>query len=152
MVHFIVTKFAPFFNACFNSFDIYSSFSDGKIILFITNYFLSHKFTCCFSCFMSYFLWKQLSEHLFMYPIIAFHICLTNFMKMVKFHVFCHIFSLLILENNVLLMCYFYLLISNIKLNLPSISNSLPFWSVNVMIISSKCYYTFSKTLNWFNI
>ena len=32
---------------------------------------------------------------------------------------------------------HFYLLISNVKLTLPSMSNGLPFWSVNVIIISS---------------
>ena len=42
-----------------------------------------------------------------------------------------------------------YLLISNVKLTLSSISNGIQFSSVNVIVIFQTQYYLFLKTLNY---
>ena len=60
---------------------------------------------------------------------------------------FLHVIKINIFEVTPRWRCYLYLLISNFKLTLSSISNSLPFWSINFMkIFSNSIIYVFSNT------
>ena len=67
--------------------------------------------------------WKQFLEHQVLfwwqYSIAFTHICRLNFLEMIKIHTF-DIFSWLYRIT-----CHFYLLTSNVKLTLPSISNGI---------------------------
>ena len=85
--------------------------------------------------FYGFLFWKQFSQLLVQflqqYSLIFSHICWINFwawQKSISFDIFsCSWFYKVT--------CHFFILISNVNLTLSSISNGLPFWSVNAMMV-----------------
>ena len=140
MFYFIVLHFC---NTFLNLFNIFSLFSGGIIISWTGSCFwilsssnLVHAdkaFDNMASAILfpkySPALWATFLENLVLYLIIVSYI----FSQMIENHIL-NIFSCSCFYR---ILRHFYLLISNVKLTWSFVSNGLPFWSVNVMIVSS---------------
>ena len=93
-----------------------------SIVIIWLTYCLCNLISSNFTCFMDYFFGSILVLCL----IIVFFFFFFFFLQIMKLH-------------------YFYLLISNVKLSLSSIFNSVQFWSVNFIKISSNLALYVSK-------
>ena len=152
-------------NSCLNSFNISSVFSVWLIISSTVSCFsillLFDLVTASMILFSknSPALWTLSLEAVFRTSSLVFNnyffILSCRWWKSKSFNIFsCSWFYRILPHCQTRRMCHFYLLVSNVKLNLSSISNSLPFWSVNIMMISSShALYVFKNPkFTWLNI